>query len=74
MVKFQIRANTSGQYYFPKEVRDELGKELSLICNAKAAVIFNANTSFDTVLQSLEIIQKDLTHRKHLQNQAGQSH
>jgi bifunctional DNA-binding transcriptional regulator/antitoxin component of YhaV-PrlF toxin-antitoxin module len=69
MVKFQVRANPSGQYYFPKEVREELGRKLDLICNAKTAVIFNAETSLDTVLQSLEIIQKDLQHRLHLQKE-----
>ena len=30
MVKFRVKANPSGQYYFPKEVRQELGKELDL--------------------------------------------
>jgi len=71
LVKWTVKANPQGQYYLPKEVREELGERLDLICNAKAAVIFNAETSLDAVLQSLEIIQRDLMHRLHLQNQAA---
>ena len=66
LVKFQIKANPSGQYYFPKEVREELGKKLELICNAKAAVVFSAETPLETVLKSIEVITKDLRHRVEL--------
>lgn len=67
MVKFKVKANPSGQYYLPKEVREELGKKLELICNAKAAVIFPEGIPLTTVLQSLEVIQKDLHHRSKLE-------
>lgn len=67
MVKFQIKANPSGQYYFPKEVRAELGKELTLVCNAKAAVVFSDNTSLAIVLESLDLITQDLRHRLAIQ-------
>jgi bifunctional DNA-binding transcriptional regulator/antitoxin component of YhaV-PrlF toxin-antitoxin module len=69
MVKFKVKANPSGQYYFPKEVRQELGEDLELICNAKAAVVYNAETSLETVLKSIEVIQKDLKHRVEMQKQ-----
>lgn len=36
MVKFRIRSNPSGQYYLPKEVREELGRELELFSRARA--------------------------------------
>lgn len=67
MVKFKVKANRSGQYYFPKEVRAELGEKLELICNAKAAVIFPEGLNYETILQSLEVIQKDLAHRRDLE-------
>jgi len=67
MVKFKVRANPNGQYYLPKEVREELGERLELICNARAAVIFPEGMSLKTVLQSLEIIKKDLHHRRELE-------
>ena len=51
MVKFKIKANPSGQFYFPKEVREELGEELDLICDAKAGVIFPAGHSLRTSLE-----------------------
>ena len=72
MVKFRVKANPSGQYYFPKEVRQELGEELELICNAKAAVVYSANTPLKTILKSIEVIQKDLKHRLELQRQQAQ--
>jgi bifunctional DNA-binding transcriptional regulator/antitoxin component of YhaV-PrlF toxin-antitoxin module len=67
MVKFTVKANPSGQYYFPKEVRQELGTKLTLMCNAKAAVIFPENTALDTVLESINIIVEDLSYRLQLQ-------
>jgi len=69
MVKFKVHANPSGQYYFPQEVREELGRELVLLCNAKAAVIFNTETSLNIVLESLALICKDIEHRLRLQTQ-----
>jgi len=74
MVKFKVKANPQGQYYFPKEVREELGEKLELICNAKAAVVFSAETRLEVVLRSIEIITKDLRHRVELeksQNKQG---
>jgi hypothetical protein len=68
MVKFRVKANPSGQYYLPKEVRQELGNKLELICNTKAAVIFPQGIHPETVLRSLEVIQKDLHHRSYLRN------
>jgi bifunctional DNA-binding transcriptional regulator/antitoxin component of YhaV-PrlF toxin-antitoxin module len=67
LVKFKVKANPQGQYYFPKEVREELGKKLELICNARAGVIFPEGTPLETVLESLEVIQRDLHHRRELQ-------
>jgi len=69
MVKFKVKANPSGQYYLPKEVREELGEKLELVCNAKAAVIFPEGRSLKTVLESLEVIQKDLSHRQTLKEE-----
>jgi len=69
VVKFQVKANSSGQYYFPKEVRAELGDKLTLVCNAKAAVVFSDDTSLVTVLESIEIITMDLKHRLQIQKE-----
>jgi len=71
MVKFAVRDDGQGKYYLPKEVREELGKELSLICNAKAAVIFNKETSLELVLESLSLITKEIEHRFQLQERTN---
>jgi bifunctional DNA-binding transcriptional regulator/antitoxin component of YhaV-PrlF toxin-antitoxin module len=68
MVKFHTKANPQGQYYLPKEVREELGQELDLICNAKAAVIFNRETPLDFVLKSLDVLMADIKNRKEAQD------
>ncbi|MEM3356899.1 MAG: hypothetical protein QW166_03625 [Candidatus Bathyarchaeia archaeon] len=67
MVKFKVKANPSGQYYLPKEVREELGQELELVCNAKVAVVYNIQTPLEAILKSIDIIRKDLRHRLELQ-------
>ncbi len=67
MVKFRVRSNPHGQYYFPKEVRRELGGRLELICNARAGVIFPEGTPLETVLESLKVIRQDLHHRRELE-------
>ena len=63
MVKFRIKANPVGQFYFPKEIREELGESLELIANAKTAVVFPEGTPLDIVLKSLDVIKSDLEHR-----------
>lgn len=72
MVKFKVKANPSGQYYFPKEVRQELGSNLELISNARAAVVYPEGTPIKTILTSLRIIQDDLQHRQQIQEEATQ--
>jgi hypothetical protein len=67
MVKYKIRSNPTGQYYLPKEVREELGPTLSLICNAKAAIIFCPSEPIEVILESLNILAQDLRHRMQIQ-------
>lgn len=67
MVKFRVKANPSGQYYFPKAVRQELGEELTLVCAAKAAVIFPECVSLTVIVESVEIILRELRHRQQIQ-------
>ena len=63
MVKFRIKANPVGQFYFPTEIHEELGESLELIANAKTAVVFPEGTPLDIVLKSLDVIKSDLEHR-----------
>jgi bifunctional DNA-binding transcriptional regulator/antitoxin component of YhaV-PrlF toxin-antitoxin module len=72
MVKFSVKANHQGQYYLPKEVREELGEKLDLICNARAAIIFNSDTSLDQVLKSLDVLMHDLRNRYEIEKIASQ--
>jgi hypothetical protein len=63
MVKFNVHSNPQGQYYLPKEVRMELGRNLSLMCNTKAAIIFSVDTPLDQVLKSVDVLMQDLKNR-----------
>lgn len=67
MVQFRVKANPSGQYYFPKVVRQELGAELIVLCNVKAAVIFPENVPLTVIVESVELILRDLKHRLKIQ-------
>jgi ribose 1,5-bisphosphokinase PhnN len=70
MVKFKVHSNPQGQYYLPKEVRAELGQDLDVVCNAKAAVIYNSQTPLDQVLRSLKVLTQDLENRSRNQKEA----
>jgi ribose 1,5-bisphosphokinase PhnN len=70
MVKFRVHSNPQGQYYLPKEVRAELGQDLDVVCNAKAAVIYNSETPLDQVLRSLKVLTQDLENRSRNQKEA----
>jgi hypothetical protein len=67
VVKYEIKSNPTGQYYLPKEVREELGPRLSMICNAKAAIVFCPDEPIEVILGSLNIIELDLKHRMQIQ-------
>jgi hypothetical protein len=73
MVKFKVHSNPQGQYYLPKEVREELGENLDVICSACAAVIFNSNTPLEQVLRSVEVLHSDLQNRVRNQKEALES-
>ena len=64
-----MNSNPQGQYYLPKVVRNEFGPKLELLADAKAGVIFPVGTSAQAVLESLEVIQKDLEHRVRLEKE-----
>lgn len=66
MVKFKLRSNPHGQVYLPKEVREELGTKYEGIGNARAFVIYPEGTPPEVVLGAVEVIEKDLRHRKEL--------
>jgi bifunctional DNA-binding transcriptional regulator/antitoxin component of YhaV-PrlF toxin-antitoxin module len=69
LVKFVVKANRQGQYYLPKLIRQELGEELGVICNTKAAVIFNSKTSLESVLRSIAVLTNDLNNRLEIQKE-----
>lgn len=67
MVKFKLKANDYGQIYLPKEVREELGRNLELVGNTKTAVVFSAGLKAIDVLKSLKVLMLDLQHRAELE-------
>ena len=70
MVRFKLRANGYGQYYFPKAVRDEFGRELELEPNLKTGVIYPAGTPPDVVLKSLRALVEHFKQRVELEREA----
>jgi len=66
MVKFQLKADPQGRIYFPKKVREELGTEFEGLGNARAFLLFPVGTPIKVILGALEVIEKDLQHRKEI--------
>jgi len=63
MVEFEIKEH-NGKIYLPKELRQILeSSEGKAIANFKGAFLFDKKTSYEDVLESLEIIKKDIEHR-----------
>jgi len=67
MVKFIVKSNTFGQFYFPKLLRRELGGIIEVITCTKTAVIFPAGMPLKDVLKGLEVIRLDLKNRLELE-------
>jgi bifunctional DNA-binding transcriptional regulator/antitoxin component of YhaV-PrlF toxin-antitoxin module len=69
MVKFHTKASRQGQFYLPKAVRSELGNELDMVCNTRAAILYNSATPLELVLKSVDVITNDLRHRIEMQKE-----
>ncbi|MEM3613179.1 MAG: hypothetical protein QXH40_03860 [Candidatus Bathyarchaeia archaeon] len=66
MVEIKLKLTQGGNLYLPKEIRQAFTRELKLISNALAVLIFPANASYEDVLGSLRVIEADLQHRLNL--------
>jgi hypothetical protein len=71
MVLLRTKITTTSVLYIPKEIREAFTRELEVIPNARAALFFPADASYEDVLRSLEIIQADLKHRIELERRQG---
>lgn len=67
-MKFKLKANPRGQFYFPKEIRDEWGHDLELVPNLRSGAIYPAGMSAKEVLRSLQVVIADLKHRAEIEN------
>ena len=64
MVKFVQKLDRNNRVYIAKPLRQAgLINTIEILPNAKAAVIYQAGTKVNDILDSLEIITADLKHR-----------
>ena len=63
----QLKANSRGQFYFPKTVRDEWRDKLELLPDAEAGAIYLAGKPAKEVLRSLQVVIADLEHRAEIE-------
>jgi bifunctional DNA-binding transcriptional regulator/antitoxin component of YhaV-PrlF toxin-antitoxin module len=63
MVELRTKMTESGVLYVPKEVREAFGRELVIVPNSCAVVMFRQGVKYEHVLSSLKIIAADLRHR-----------
>lgn len=73
MVELKTKITKTGVLYIPKELREAFGRDMKIIANATASVFFPADADYRDVLQSLDIIAKDIKHRIRLQKQRGEA-
>ena len=62
-MRFKLKSNLGGQFYFPKEIRDMWGHELELIPDLNCGAIYPSGISAREVLRSLKVVIADLEHR-----------
>lgn len=61
MVEFKIKVNPEQRSaYIPKELYEAFGKDLKILPNANAAILFSSNKSLDSVIKSVELLLEDL--------------
>ena len=69
-MKFKLKANPQGQFYFPKTIRDEWGHRLELVPDAEAGAIYPAGKPAKEVLRSLKVVITDLRHRAEIEEKS----
>ncbi len=72
-MKFRLKANPQGQFYFPKTLRDEWGHELEIIPDTEAGAIYPTGMTAKEVLRSLQVVIEDLKHRAEIEETKNQS-
>jgi len=74
MVKFKGQVDSQGHLYIPQEIRAELNtKDLEMLGNAKAILVYPRGTDALDVLRSLNIIKSYLEHRIDLKQRNNES-
>jgi len=64
MVTFKTKMDNIGKIYIAKPLRQAgLVNTIEILPNSKAAVIYQAGTKINDILDSLEIIMADLRHQ-----------
>lgn len=60
-----IKPTPGGTAHIPKSIRTELGnpKEIPFVADAHTVILFNPNKTPEEILQSLEVLRKDLSLR-----------
>jgi len=66
MVELESKLNDAGVLYIPNEIRNCFGPKVRILSNAIAALFFPEDIEHEDVLKSLDIIQRDIKHRKEL--------
>jgi len=73
MVELKTKMTKSGVFYVPKEIRECFGRNIKIIPNATAVVMFPDETRYEDVLASLEIIKADVRQRISLRDWKNKS-
>jgi hypothetical protein len=63
MVELKTKLTKGGMLYVPQEIRECFGREMRIITNCVAALLFPSNADYKDVLTSIQLIQLEIEHR-----------
>lgn len=70
MVEFKTKMTESGVFYVPKTIREAFGRNMRILTNTVAVLMFHEDTEYEDVLTSLDILRADVKHRISLRERA----
>jgi hypothetical protein len=68
MVKLTTKITDSGVLYVPKTIRENFGRNMNIITDASAVIMYPEGLDYEDLLTSLDILKADVQQRISLRN------
>lgn len=71
-MELQSKITDAGVIYLPNEIRQSFGRQVKLLPNSCAAILYGAETPLEDVVDSVNVLLKDLDLRIRRQKRGAQ--